>query len=33
MKGVGQTPEEPFGIHGPYHLMHLIIRNKNIYGL
>ena len=30
MKGWGIPPGDPFGIHGPYHLMRLIIRNKDI---
>ena len=33
MKGVGMPPGDPFGIHGPCHLMRLIIRNKNMYDL
>ena len=32
-RGWGIPPGDPFGIHGPCHLMHLIIRNKNKYGL
>ena len=32
-RGWGMPPGDPFGIHGPCHLMRLIIRNKNIYGL
>ena len=33
MKGLGHAPGDPFGIHGPCHLMRLIIWNKNVYGL
>ena len=32
-RGWDMPPGDPFGIHGPCHLMRLIIRNKNIYGL
>ena len=32
-RGWGMPPGDPFGIHGPCHLMRLIIRNKNIYDL
>ena len=32
-RGWGIPPGDPLGIHGPCHLMRLIIRNKNIYGL
>ena len=33
MKGVGYAPGDPLESQDPYHLMCLIIRKKNIYGL
>ena len=32
-KGVGHASGEPLRIHGPCHLMYLIIRKKNMYSL
>ena len=32
-RGWGMPPGDPFRIHGPCHLMRLIIRNKNMYDL